>query len=308
MQFVNKVTGHQSDDDNNSDENVGESAGPVTKFITSSTIGKNSSNSKGISVKSTGNRNNDSASHFERNTKKMDAIMISGTPIGHKIDITGSDIRTRVSTASSASASASANINTDLGINLSVAESKEGKEHGDEEEENDDEAPPLMVDQSWSLSCHSPQSNIGNNYEDEDSYDCYDSQAQRQVGANFSGHSSSLKSVSASAIASAEISSIGTDSSGPEGQDVISSADPPSSHIHHSHPRTVTEEDPRRDLGNYLTPCQTGTFKSPVTDPGPFLAPAPPPVCVDTKASLHPSLVPPPTPPIVTFETCEFIS
>ena len=117
MQFVNKVTGHQSDDDNNSDENVGESAGPVTKFITSSTIGKNSSNSKGISVKSTGNRNNDSASHFERNTKKMDAIMISGVPIGHEGGITVSDIRTRVGAASSAGTSASANIDTGFKCN-----------------------------------------------------------------------------------------------------------------------------------------------------------------------------------------------
>ena len=298
MQFVNKVTGNQSDDDNNSDENVGESAGPVTKFITSSTIGKNSSSSKAISVKSPGNRNNDSASHFERNTKKMDAIMISGGPIGHEGGITGSDIRTRVGAASSAGTSTSAYIDTGLGMNISVAESKDEKEGGEEEE--DEEAPPLMVDQSWSLSCHSPQSNIGNNYEDEDSYDCYESQAQREVQVSFSGHSSSMKS--------AEISSTCTDSSKAEGEEVVSQIDPPPSrHVQHSHPRTVTEEDPRKDLGN-LTSYQTDKFKSLASDPSPFLAPAPPPMCADTKASLLPSLVPSPTPPIVTFETCEFIS
>jgi hypothetical protein len=160
MQFASKVTGTQSDEDVNSEDNVGECSGPVTKFISSSTIGKNSSNTKILKspVKRT------EGIFFERKEKSSETVSSS---IGND-ETTGSR-----SVLGSGSGTGRDPVSGDEPwIRGGVAESKfDDRDHSDNEEEEYEE-PPLIVDQSNSLLCSSPHSNIGHNYEDEEE-ECY---------------------------------------------------------------------------------------------------------------------------------------
>lgn len=160
MQFASKVTGTQSDEDVNSEDNVGECSGPVTKFISSSTIGKNSSNTKILKspVKRT------EGNFFERKEKSSESV---SSNIGYD-EATGSR-----SVLESGSGTEKDPVSGDgPWIRGGVAESKFDDQDPFNNEDEEDEEPPLIVDQSNSLSCSSPHSNIGHNYEDEEE-ECY---------------------------------------------------------------------------------------------------------------------------------------
>lgn len=160
MQFASKVTGTQSDEDINSEDNVGECSGPVTKFISSSTIGKNSSSTKNL--KSPVKRAD--GSFFDRKEKSSESVSLN---IGND-ETTGSR-----SVLESGSGTEKDPVSGDgPWIRGGVAESKFADEDRSDNEEEECEEPPLIVDQSNSLSCSSPHSNIGHNYEDEEE-ECY---------------------------------------------------------------------------------------------------------------------------------------
>ena len=133
MQFASKVIDTQSDEDNgnNSDEASGENIGPVTKFISISTIGNNNDN-----------RNKSSKNKLEVG---LGTTVFSNTKI-------------------------SKNNN-----NVSVSGYNENDKRRDDEEilsndlYRDDDA--IHIDQSSSLSCSTPLSHTGPNYEDEDEED-----------------------------------------------------------------------------------------------------------------------------------------
>ena len=128
MQFASKVNDTQSDDDNenNSEETSGENTGPVTKFISISTIGCNNTNvNKSLKIRSE-----------------------SGTKFG--------------STMSSTSYN-----NSSLRTNRSKDNDERDNVTGiNDNRWTDDGA--ILVDQSSFLSCSTPLSHRGCNYEDED--------------------------------------------------------------------------------------------------------------------------------------------
>lgn len=170
MQFASKVTGTQSDEDANSEDNVGECSGPVTKFINASTIGKNSLTTKNLKspVKRT------EGTFFERKEKSVESVSLG---IGVE------DTSTSRLVLELGSGSVTDPVSGVGPWIRGVAESKtDDRDHSDDEDE--EEEPPLIVDQSNSLSCSSPQCNIGHNYEDEED-ECYN---------NNSRHSNDMKS------------------------------------------------------------------------------------------------------------------
>ena len=178
MQFANKITEAQSDDENNSDENINENIGPVTKFVSLSTIGKNSSSSSSSSkiLKSSGRRI-DSSSQLDKYVTEIDLKSSENAVIKEQLDLMKSE-----QSGSEVKIGSGINNSSELDVSKTVKKEKsecleekglDGDE-GEEEEGVGDDA-PYMVDQSSDPTCSSPQSNIGHNYEDEDGYGFYDS-------------------------------------------------------------------------------------------------------------------------------------
>lgn len=146
MQFASKVNDTQSDDDNedNSEEASGENTGPVTKFISISTIGCNNTTVNNINVNKSLKNRSESATNFD-STMSSKSYNNSSLRTNRSKDNEGGDNE----------AARNNEIWTDDGA--------------------------IHVDQSSFLSCSTPLSQVdrGCNYEDEDEDEetvsnCYD--------------------------------------------------------------------------------------------------------------------------------------
>ena len=159
MQFANKVNNQSEDENENEspDEAGADNTGPVTKFISLSTIG-----------------NNNHKIRQKSPIRRIDPNVIF-------------DIGMKLSSKEYASNKEN-NVNND---NDDDNEIKHNDNDNDRDEDYTDED-AIMVDQSSSLSCSSPQSHAGCNFEDEeeDTYDCYESCNERseRIGVASRNH------------------------------------------------------------------------------------------------------------------------